>query len=142
MGRLAGGALSCCAGGGLTVRRVSRLVTAIVTVLLLAPEVGWPHAYLVKSSPARRAVLVRAPTEVQLWFNERLEAAFSRLTVVDGDGRQVDAGDVRVGPDDPKRLSVGVAPLAPGTYTVRYRVLSVDGHIVESEFSFTIREPR
>jgi methionine-rich copper-binding protein CopC len=79
---------------------------------------------------------------VQLWFNERLEAAFSRLTVVDGDGRQVDAGDIRVSPDDPKRLSVGVAPLAPGTYTVRYRVLSVDGHIVESEFSFTIRAPR
>jgi methionine-rich copper-binding protein CopC len=47
-----------------------------------------------------------------------------------------------VGPDDLKRLSVGVSPLAPGTYTVRYRVLSVDGHVVESEFSFTIREPK
>lgn len=85
---------------------------------------------------------MRAPTEVQLWFNECLEAAFSRLTVVDGNGRPVDAGDVRVGPDDPKRLSVGIPPLAPGTYRVRYRVLSVDGHIVESEFPFTIREPR
>jgi methionine-rich copper-binding protein CopC len=122
--------------------RVSRLFTVIVALLVLAPVLGWAHAYLVKSSPARRAVLVRPPTEVQLWFNERLEAAFSKLTVVDATGRQVDTGAVRVGPDDPKRLSVGVPPLAPGTYTVRYRVLSVDGHIVESDFPFTIREPR
>jgi hypothetical protein len=32
---------------------------------------------------------------VQLWFNERLEPAFSKLRVVDRDGRQVDTGDVR-----------------------------------------------
>jgi hypothetical protein len=32
-----------------------------------------------------------------------------------------------------RSLSVGIPPLAPGTYTVRYRVLSVDGHVVESE---------
>jgi methionine-rich copper-binding protein CopC len=120
----------------------SSAFAALLAVCLLAPNSGAAHAYLVKSSPAPRAVVMRPPTEVRLWFNERLEAAFSRLTVVDGNGRQVDAGDVRVGPDDPKRLSVGVPPLAPGTYTVRYRVLSVDGHIVESEFSFTIREPR
>jgi methionine-rich copper-binding protein CopC len=60
--------------------------------------------------------------------------------VVDRHGRQVDTGDVRVGPDDLKRLSVDIPALAPGTYTVRYRVLSVDGHIVESELTFTIRE--
>jgi methionine-rich copper-binding protein CopC len=115
---------------------------ALLAVCLAAPDLGWAHAYLVKSSPARRAVLTRPPAEVQLWFNERLEAAFSSVSVVDRDGRQVDRGDVRVGPDDPKRLSVGVPPLPPGTYTVRYRVLSVDGHLVESQFSFTIREPR
>jgi hypothetical protein len=124
-------------------RRATSLVVAVLLTLGPAiPDLGWGHAYLVKSSPARRAVLSRPPTEVQLWFNERLEPAFARLTVVDTDGRKVDAGNVRVGPDDLKRLSVGVAPLAPGIYTVRYRVLSVDGHIVESEFSFTIREPR
>jgi copper resistance protein C len=99
----------------------------------------WTHAYLVKSSPARRAVRSRAPAHVQLWFNERLEAQFSHLTVWDADGRQVDSGNAQVGPEDPKQLSVGVPPLAPGTYKVRYRVLSVDGHIVESEFPFTLR---
>jgi hypothetical protein len=122
--------------------RGCRPYAVLVGVLLLAPELGWAHAYLVKSSPARGAVVTRPPIQVQLWFNERIEGAFSRLSVVDRDGRRVDPGDVRVGPDDPKRLSVDVPSLAPGTYTVRYRVLSVDGHIVESQFSFTVREPR
>ncbi len=55
-------------------------------------------------------------------------------------GTQVDAGDARVDPDDAKRLSVTLPPLPPGTYSVRYRVLSVDGHVVDSSFSFTIRD--
>jgi methionine-rich copper-binding protein CopC len=46
---------------------------------------------------------------------------------------------VRLEPEDPKLLSVGLPALVPGTYTVKYRVLSVDGHVVESQFSFTLR---
>jgi methionine-rich copper-binding protein CopC len=84
-------------------------------------------------------VLLHAPTRVQLWFNERLEVQFSHLSVWNRDGKQVDHGDVQVGPDDLKLLSVGVGPLAPGQYTVKFRVLSVDGHVVEQQFPFTIR---
>jgi methionine-rich copper-binding protein CopC len=36
-------------------------------------------------------------------------------------------------------LSIGVPALPAGVYTVKYRVLSVDGHIVEAEFAFTVR---
>jgi methionine-rich copper-binding protein CopC len=95
----------------------------------------------VRSSPARRAVLTRAPDRVQLWFSERLEPAFSRVTVTDASGQAVDRGDALVGPEDSTRLSVGLGRLTPGTYTVRFRVLSVDGHVVESEFPFTLRGP-
>jgi methionine-rich copper-binding protein CopC len=108
-------------------------------VLLLVPATSWAHAYLVKSSPARRAVVSSAPARVVLWFNERLEAQFSQLSVWNGEGQQVDVGDAQVGPDDGKRLSISIPTLPTGTYTVRYRVLSVDGHIVESEFPFTVR---
>lgn len=118
------------------------VLTASLAATLAWPGLGWPHAALVRASPPSRAVIARSPERVQLWFNERLEAAFSRLSVVDANGRPVEAGEPRVGPDDPKRFSVDLPPLAPGIYTVRYRVLSVDGHIVESQFSFTIRAPR
>lgn len=111
----------------------------ILVILLLMPISGWTHAVLVKSSPARRAALTRPPARAQLWFNERLEAQFSTLSVWDTTGQQVDHQDIQVDPDDGKKLSVGLPELTPGTYTIKFRVLSVDGHIVESEYPFTVR---
>jgi copper resistance protein C len=110
-----------------------------LVLLLVIPATGWTHAYLVKSSPTRRAVVSSAPARAVLWFNERLEAQFSQLSVWNTEGQQVDGGDVQVGPDDGKKLSVGIPTLPAGTYTIKYRVLSVDGHIAESEFPFTVR---
>jgi methionine-rich copper-binding protein CopC len=107
--------------------------------LLLAATPAWPHASLVRSSPARRAALTTAPDRVQLWFNEPIEARFSSVSVWDAAGLQVDLQDARVEPEDPKHLTVGLKPLALGAYRVRFRVLSVDGHVVESEFAFTLR---
>ena len=118
-------------------RRV--MLASVLGWLVLTPVVAWAHASLVRSVPARRAVLSRPPSRVQLWFNERLEPKFSRVSVQDATGTQVDAGEVRVDPDDPRLLSVGLRPLAPSAYTVKFRVLSVDGHIVEGKFSFTVQ---
>ena len=119
-----------------------RVAALLAGWLLAVPVVGGAHALLVKSAPARRAVLTRSPERVQLWFNEALEPAFARLTVLDSRGARVDRGDASVEPDDPKLLSVKLPALEPGTYTVKLRVLSVDGHVVESEFSFTVRPRR
>ncbi len=110
-------------------------------VLLLAPTLSGAHAVLVRSTPAVRGVVRRAPDRVSLWFNERLEPAFVRLSVWNAEGTQVDLGDAAVAPDDPRQISVGVGLLTPGRYIVRYRVVSVDGHVVESEFAFTVRAP-
>lgn len=111
----------------------------LCALLLVVPASSWAHAYLVKSSPARRAVLSNAPSRVVLWFNERLEAQFSQLSVWNQDGGQVDNGDMQVGPDDAKKLSVGLPTLPAGAYSVKFRVLSVDGHVVEAEFPFRVR---
>ena len=113
------------------------LLAALGLLLLATP--AWPHASLVRSSPARRATLTTAPDRVQLWFNEAIEPKFSSASVWDAAGQRVDREDARVEPEDPKRLIVGLKPLGRGTYRVRFRVLSVDGHVVESEFPFTLR---
>ena len=115
------------------------ICVSCLSLLLCLPTSAWPHATLVKSTPARRAVLSKAPGHVQLWFNERLEARFCHLAVWNAAGQQVDNKDTRVDPENPKQLSVSLPALAPGIYTVKYRVLSVDSHIVEDQFSFTMR---
>jgi methionine-rich copper-binding protein CopC len=114
----------------------------LVLIFWLAPQAAFAHAYLEKAVPAQRAMLFAPPQRVQLWFNERLEAAFCSLTVTDSSGKAVDQGDMRVAPDNPKLLSVGLKPLTPGVYTVKFRVLSVDGHVVTNQFSFTVRGNR
>ena len=117
------------------VRHVLALVLIVVAGM---PASAWAHAALVKSTPARRAAVAAPPPRVELIFSERLEPAYSTVSVVDETGRQVDLKDAAVAPDDGRRLAVSLPPLAAGTYTVRFRVLSVDGHVVESEFPFTV----
>lgn len=115
----------------------SLLLPALVVAALPVPADS--HAVLVRSIPAARAALSRRPDRVQLWFNERLEPAFSSAGVWNATGAQIDRRDARVDPDDPKQLSVTLHAIEPGTYTVRYRVLSVDGHVVEASFAFTVK---
>jgi len=119
---------------------MSRLWVLVFCILLISPSTVLPHASLIKSVPARRAQIFKSPAQIQLWFSERLEARFSSLRVINSSGKRVDLGNVEVSTDDPKRISVGVNPLAPGQYKIRFRVLSVDGHIVEDEVPFTIRD--
>lgn len=122
-------------------RRAVLAVGLLAVLLYPAPPAG-AHASLVRSTPAHRAVLGQMPERVQLWFNERLEPAYSTVSVWNEAGAQVDARDVAVGPDDPRRLSVTVETRQSGLYTVKYRVLSVDGHIVDSRFTFTVKASR
>jgi methionine-rich copper-binding protein CopC len=86
------------------------LIASLAGAVLLATPAG-AHAVLVRSTPPGRATLAEKPDRVQLWFNERLEPAFSSVSVWSSAGTQVDAGDARVGPEDAKRLS-GDAPAA------------------------------
>jgi len=119
---------------------MGRLWVLVFCILLVSPSTVLPHASLIKSVPARRAHIFRSPPQIQLWFSERLEARFSSLRVIDSGGKRVDLGNVEVSTDDPKRISIGIKPLVPGQYKIRFRVLSVDGHVVEDEVPFTIRD--
>ena len=116
------------------------LVTVAASGLAVGPARA--HAALVRSSPARRATIGRAPDRAQLWFSERLEPAYSSASVWSVDGRRVDRGDSRVEAEDPTQLSVGLPTLGPGGYTIRSRILSVDGHIAESTVPFSVAAPR
>jgi methionine-rich copper-binding protein CopC len=118
-------------------RRGARL--ALAASLLLGPALLEAHAFLLKSVPARGARLSRPPQRVELIFNERLEPAYSTVAVWDAAGARVDRRDGAVTTDDARRLVVSVLPRRPGSYTVRFRVLSVDGHVVEADFAFTVR---
>lgn len=98
------------------------------------------HAALVKSEPPRRAVLSKAPRQIRLWFNERLEPAYASIVIQrDGDAQPINTPKASVDAADPKLLVLELPALAPGQYTVKYRVLSVDGHSVDYGYTFTLQ---
>ncbi len=100
------------------------------------------HAGLVSSEPGRRAALTVPPKEIRLCFNENIEAKFSAVTLSQGDKAAVSLGEIQTDPKAPACLIVPlVSPLSNGSYTVKYRVLSVDGHVVDYGYGFKLNAP-
>lgn len=117
-----------------TARRLALLLAASV----LGATVAVGHSGLQRAEPPVESTLKRPPKEVKLYFSERLEPAYSKVRVEDGQGARVDRDDSHVDRANPFLLRVTLSPLAPGKYTVIWRVLSVDSHITESRFTFRV----
>ena len=96
------------------------------------------HAVLQRAEPGVDSRLRRPPDEVKLYFTERLEPAYSSVRVLDTGGAQVDRRDGRVDRANPALLRATLPALAPGVYTVRWRVLSIDADVTEGSFTFRI----
>ena len=114
------------------------LLLLLVCALAFAPMAG-AHAFLDHATPAVGSTTHESPRTVRLWFTQQLEPAFSRVRVFDASGKEVDAGDSHVDASDASMLTASVPTLSPGTYKVSWRVVSVDTHVTEGDFTFDIK---
>ena len=105
---------------------------------LTASTSAFAHAHLESTTPAADASLSTPPAEVAIVVSEAIEPKFSTIEVKDAHGTRVDKGDVHLAPDDAKRLIVSLQPLDPGSYTVDWKVTSVDTHKTHGRFSFKV----
>ena len=96
------------------------------------------HAQLEWAEPAAGSAVHESPPRLKLWFSQRLERPFSKVRVLTPEGKQVDNRDSEVDRADARLLSVSLPKLSPGTYRVRWRVLSVDTHVNEGDFTFDV----
>jgi len=120
-----------------TVSIVKRICSLILVIIALLPRLAAAHAHLVEAVPANDSVLAQPPPSFMLLFNEA-----ARLTALSL--QQDDAPPRRIGglQDTPSaRWVIAAPPLAPGSYTLSYRVLSDDGHIMAGSIKFRIRGP-
>ncbi|SFE33787.1 copper resistance CopC family protein [Nitrosomonas sp. Nm166] len=112
----------------------------VILSLLVQANSVMAHATLVKSDPPRRAALSSPPKQIQLWFNEKIEGAYASVTVLDSNKNPITENSPEVVPDDPKSVVLNIPQIEPGRYTVQYRVMSVDGHVIESGFDFSVKK--
>lgn len=110
---------------------------AALVSLALAAVSALAHAHLDRAEPAAGSTVPTAPQEVMLWFTQAIEPAFSTVEVRDAAGARVDDGKASL--EDGKLLRAAVKGLDPGTYTVKWRVLSVDTHKSEGSFTFQVK---
>lgn len=117
------------------------MVRALVILLLLSlVSTTAAHGVLQRTEPRGGSTVKSAPAQVRLEFTGAIEPAYSRVHVVDGGGRRVDLGDSRVDPDNRALLRVSLPTLPPGRYKVAWRVLSIDSHVTEGDFTFRIAQ--
>jgi copper resistance protein C len=114
-----------------------RILTFAISALLVvtADATAEAHAFLDHAEPRVGSTVPTAPRELVLSYTQNLEPAFSSVEVNDANGARVDLGKPKI---DASTMRVGLKPLAPGTYRVRWKVLSVDTHTTEGRFSFHV----
>ena len=123
-------------------RRVVRSIAIAVFGILVVPLALAAHAHLRRSEPSARDRLTTAPTAIRLWFSERPQLAFTRVSVRAADSSTVPVGPLAAMANDQLGVTAPVAsPLANGEYTVLWQTGSADGHPVRGSFSFTVAVP-
>ncbi|HEX5598713.1 MAG TPA: copper resistance CopC family protein [Micromonosporaceae bacterium] len=111
------------------------LAGALVVALLPAAPAA-AHNQLSSATPAKDAVLPAPPDEVVLEFVERLNPKFTTIVVTDEGKKTVSTSAPQI--SGARGSITFTQPLEAGTYTVAYRVVSLDGHPVQGSYSFTV----
>jgi methionine-rich copper-binding protein CopC len=93
------------------------------------------HAYLVDSVPLKKQEVMNPLEKIKLVFSGKVDALFSTAELSDESG----AATTRVTREQAGREMTLPAPELPlGRYRVHYRILSVDGDVVEGTLAFTV----
>jgi methionine-rich copper-binding protein CopC len=117
----------------------SRALALLVALSLAVPlSAAHAHPRLLKATPAADSRTAEAPRQIALTFNESLDLALTRVTLLRGEIQvRPDSLHLATGDDKTVVATLGTA-LAPGRYTVRWQVTGDDGHPVRGEFSFEV----
>lgn len=117
-----------------------KLVTVFLVSLLsvLAIPTSSAHVEIVDSFPERFANVNPIPTQVWIQFSGELQTldgqALNSLEVIDSTGLSVNFEDPVI--DGAKIMTKVSGQSAPGVFTVKYRVVGDDGHVIEGDYTF------
>src|SRR5579864_3711529 len=83
-----------------TVLIAALLALCLVLLFPMVASAHTDHAILLRSDPAKDAILSTAPQQVRMWFSEDLNPALSTAVVVNADNQRVDNNDAHVSSSD------------------------------------------
>jgi len=116
------------------------LLGAFASLTITArPTQAMRHLRLVKSFPAKDTVLTSSPDAIRLWLSEPTQAPVSKVSIASSTGEAIalDALTRDVAKDAPLVAKL-TKPIGAGQYTVTWKAMSKDGHVVNGTFGFRV----
>jgi methionine-rich copper-binding protein CopC len=114
------------------------VILSLSLIVLISAARLEAHAFLKRAEPAVGSTVQTSPAEIRIWFTENIEPAFSTVQVFNASGKEVDKRDVRLDRSNQALLHVSLPPLEAGIYKVVWRVVSVDTHVTNGNFTFRV----
>lgn len=112
-----------------------------LTVTFVAPLDGARHFALDTSTPEAGST-VPAPSEISLTFTQEPQEGTVQIRVVEAEEAGVHVMGALQDAEDPLTFSIVLhGTLAPATYTVSWRGMGQDGHVVRDTFEFVVAAP-
>jgi len=114
------------------------LLLCIAGLTVFTSPLASAHVEIVSSYPEQYANVNPIPTSVWIEFNDNLQnlegEIVNRIEVTDSTGLVVSYEDATV---EAGKITTKVSgQSAAGVFTVKYRVVGQDGHVIEGEYTF------
>ena len=112
-----------------------RALLLVSLLALAAPGSAFAHASIRYEWPAYRERMAFTPRQIILRFDQTVEVLPDAIKVLDANGRNLAgrAHAIRFG------IAAPVPKLPRGPYTVRWKALSNDGHVVNGVYTFGVQ---
>jgi copper transport protein len=114
-----------------------RRLLLVSLVGLAFPAAASAHATLRYTTPSFGHELQRSPAEIVLHFDQTVKVLPGSISVLNGVGKQFAFRSRAEG----RNVVANVLPLELGGYTVRWRAISADSHVVSGVWTFGVRVP-
>jgi methionine-rich copper-binding protein CopC len=120
------------------------LLLAISLFSILGHTNAYSHSSVVKTTPQYKSTLRALPDEISIRFSEEPLVipgeVINSITVINPKGEVISDSFTRV---SEKSLIVGISEgeSEKGSYEVRYRMASGDGHVISGNYEFYLGHP-
>jgi copper transport protein len=114
---------------------MKRLVLIALAAALLAPAEAFAHSTLLGTDPGLRERMQTSPRMLQLRFDQHVQVLPGSVRVYTAKGKLMPVSTRTEG----RFVKASLPLLAKGGYTVRWHVLSSDGHVVSGVYTFGVR---
>jgi methionine-rich copper-binding protein CopC len=97
------------------------------------------HLRLLRADPPIDSTVVKSPAVVRLWFSEPVRLKTTSVKITGPSGAAVGLGQLSRGAAAAAPVVAKVLnAMAPGRYTLAWRAMGRDSHIVKGHYTFTV----